>query len=133
VHSVRILMAAYHAQGAFPFTTSAPTQVALTLLPSPTTSRIGEPMRSVPVQVSGGEPYLYNEEQVIPYITWPQRTRATHVIGGVGAACREWAYRQLYLQWSDPALTRQGRTARASSYAETLQLCRVKPSGGGAR
>ena len=72
-----------------------------------------------------GKPYLYNEEQVIPYITWPQRTRATHVIGDVGAACREWAYRQLYLQWSDPALTRQGRTARASSYAETLQLCRV--------
>jgi hypothetical protein len=72
-----------------------------------------------------GKPYLYNEEQVIPYITWPQRTRATHVIGDVGAACREWAYRQLYLQWSDPALTRQGRTARASSYAETLQLCKV--------
>jgi hypothetical protein len=72
-----------------------------------------------------GKLYLYNEEQVIPYITWPQRTRATHVIGDVGAACREWAYRQLYLQWSDPALTRQGRTARASSYAETLQLCRV--------
>ena len=31
-----------------------------------------------------GKPYLYNEEQVIPYITWPQRTRATHVIGDVG-------------------------------------------------
>jgi hypothetical protein len=53
--SLRRLM--LHAQGAFPFTTSAPTQVALTLPPLPTTLPIGEPMRSVPVPlptVSGG-------------------------------------------------------------------------------
>ena len=47
----------------------------------------------------------------------------------MGAACREWASRKLYLQWSDPALTRQGRTARASSYAEILRLCRSSVAG----
>ena len=69
-----------------------------------------------------GRPFLFNEERVIAFMRWPDRGREEHVVGDVGAACREWVRRSVFKEWS--AQPRQGRVAALVGYSEVRELCK---------
>jgi len=71
-----------------------------------------------------GAPFLFNEERIIAFMTWPDRKCEEHITGDVGRACRAWAKRELFDSWTNREL-HQGRVAKVVGLDEICRLSRV--------